>query len=135
MALTITNAGELLLLEWALRSTSTPEDLVLKLYSNNYTPVATSTASNFTEANFTGYSAKSITRASWGTPTTNANGEAEVSATAQDWSAESDQTIYGYFLVGAVSGTVVWAQRFSVPRSVTSGTVLRVPVRFTLRSA
>ena len=134
MSLVVCNAGELLLLEWALKSSSTPENLTLKLYTNDYTPVATSTAGNFTEATFTGYAAKTLTRGSWVAPSTNGSGEAEATYAAQDWEAESAQTVYGYYVVGATSGTLVWAQRFATARSVADGDTLTITPKFTLHS-
>lgn len=135
MALVLTNAGELKLLEWALKSTSTPEDLELRLFTNNYTPVAGSVTADFTEATFTDYAAKSLSRASWVAPATNGSGEAETTYAVQTWTAGSSQTIYGYYVVGATSGTTIWAERFATARTPAIGDDLNVTPRFTLYSA
>jgi len=134
MALVVSNAGELLLLEWLLKSTSTPENLTLKLYSNNYTPLATSTAANFTECTFTDYAAKTLSRASWTAPATNGSGKGETTYAEQEWTAGSSQTIYGYYVVGATSGTLIWAQLFPTPRTPASGDTVVVTPKFTLNS-
>lgn len=134
MALVVPNAGELLLSEWAFKATSTPENLSLKLYTNNYTPVATSTAGSFTEATFTGYSAKTLSRGSWGSPTTNGSGEAEITYADQTWDATSSQTVYGYFVVGGTSGTIVWAEKFGTARALTDGDSLTITPKVTLFS-
>lgn len=132
MALVITNAGENTLLDWALRSTG--EALTLRLYVNDYTPTATSAWANFTEASFGGYAVKTLTRASWVAPTTNVAGAGSISYAAQQWSATGAATVYGYYVCTA-GNVVVWAQRFSVPRVLTSGAVLTLTPSFTLASA
>lgn len=138
MALTVSNSGELLLLTWSLKSTSTPEDLYLRLYSNAYVPVATSTAGSFTEATFSGYTSggKSLTRSGWGSAATDSDGAALITyGTPQTWSATSSQVIRGYYIVGATSGTLVWAEAFSTPRSLVSGNDLTITPSLTLSSA
>ncbi len=136
MALITTNAGELLLLKWALQSTSTPENLVLHLFSNNYSPVSTSVVGSFTEATFTGYSAQTLSRASWGNPSTVSNAASSTYSATLTWTASSGQTIYGYYITGATSTTtVIWAERFSTPRILVNGDVIQLTPVFTLDSA
>jgi hypothetical protein len=134
MALILTNEGEKLLLEWALKSTSTPEDLELRLFTNDYSPVATSVTADFTEATFTDYAAKELSRDDWTTPTTNIDGEAETTQEVQTWIAGSSQTIYGYYVVGASSGKTIWAERFTTARTPAISDELSVTPRFTLYS-
>ena len=55
MALKFQSAGELLGLDWMLKAWSTPENLTLKSFRNDYTPVDASVAGDFTVANFTSY--------------------------------------------------------------------------------
>ena len=99
MALKVNNSGELKLMQWALKDGTGLPDLTLKLYKNDYTPVDGSVASDFTAADFTGYSDKSLARGTWTDATTNGNGKAEMSYTAQSWDASSSQTVYGYYIV------------------------------------
>lgn len=134
MAIVVPNCGELLLLEWALKSTSTPEALTLKLYKSDTTPSATSVAGDFSVADFTGYEDKSIARASWSAPSTDGNGKAATAYAEQSWSVGSTQTVYGAYVVGATSGTLVFAERFASARSVQSGDTLKVTPNFTLAS-
>ena len=134
MAIVITNAGEILIHTWAFKSTSTPENLTLKLYSNDYTPVAASTAGNFTESSFSGYSAKSLTRSSWVDPTTNGSGKAEITYASQTFTASGSGTVYGYFVVGATSGTCVFAERFASTRNLNSSDTLTVNMAVTASS-
>ena len=67
MALITTDEGELELLDKMLKDAlNTDESYTLKLFKNDYTPVAASTEVSFTEAAFTDYAAKALTRAGWG---------------------------------------------------------------------
>jgi hypothetical protein len=109
MTLVIPNVGEALMMDNALKNAS-PEALTLKLYSNNYDAINSSTAGSFTECTGSGYAAKTLTRAGWnaavaGSPTTSTYG------TAQVFSWTGAITVVGYFLVGASSGTLYWAER------------------------
>lgn len=131
MPLVVANVGENLLMTWAMKSTSTPENLTLKLYSNNYTPVAGSTAGNFTECAVSGYSAKTLSRASWGDPTTNGSGKAEMSYAAQTFSFTGSGTIYGYYVVGSTSGSLIFSELFAAARTVASGDSLTITPKFT----
>lgn len=112
MTLVVPNAAEDIMLQNVLNKTA-PQNGVLKLYKNNYTPVAGSTESSFTEADFTGYSALTLTGASWtivtGAPSTASYAQQTFSSSAD----QSTQNIYGYFVVQATSGKVMWAELFS----------------------
>lgn len=89
------------------------EDLKLRLYQNNVTPSETSAVGDFTEATFTGYSEATLQSANWtitqGNPT-----EAVYDAPLPFVSSagSQNQQIYGYYVVGAVSGDLKWAERF-----------------------
>ena len=129
MALRVVNEGEVQLLRDLLAIDGTAgvvtlEAWTLKLFSNNYTPVEPDTSANYTEATFTGYTSKPLIREGlaghWSAPaagaatgawTTEAS-VAEATYAAQSWTALSAQTIYGYYVVGATSGKVIWAERF-----------------------
>lgn len=135
MALVVPNVGELELIDWMINVSSVPENLTLKLFANDYTPVATSVDTDFTEASFTGYTSKTLTRGSWGTASTNGSGEAEIEyGSAQTWNATSSETIYGYFVVGATSGTLIYAERFDTSRPLSNGDSLTITPKITLKS-
>lgn len=131
MAIVFANVGEVLAMTWGFKSTSAPENLTLKIFSNNYTPVAGSTAGSFTECAISGYSAKTITRSSWGDPSTNGSGKAEMAYAAQTWTFTGSGTCYGIFVVGATSGTLIYAELFSSARTVTSGDSLTYTPKLT----
>ena len=120
----IPDAGQLLWLEWALISSDvTVEDLIVHLYSNDYTPAQDSVTESFTEATFTGYSEIHIYRDSWGSPETVADTAQATYSPTPSWTCTggSPQTVYGWYLTGATSGTTVAAQVFATPRVMSPG--------------
>lgn len=135
MALITPNTGELELLDKLLKDAlSTNENYILKLYRNDYTPDDNSVAGSFTEANFTNYAAKTLTRALWNAAVT-VSGKAETSygSAPQSWTCgASGNTIYGYYVTGATSGTVLWAERFATSRVLADQDVLNLTPKFTL---
>ena len=110
MTLVMPNEGEVAVLGAALK-VSAPENLSLRLYTNDYTPVETSTASSFTEVSGSGYAPITITAPDW----TLVAGDPTVATAAEKmWSFTGNPgNIYGYFVVGATSGKVYWAERFT----------------------
>lgn len=136
MPLVFANSGELLAIQWMLKATSTPEDLTLKLYKNDYVPVATSSTSDFTEADFTSYSAKTLSRATWQSPSTVSSKASIAYDTApQTWTCgATGNTIFGYYVVGATSGTLIFAERFGSSRTLGNGDSLNVQPLLTLNS-
>ena len=130
MSLVVPNQGEQLMLQLVLNQT-----LKLKLFKNNVTPGETDTEATYTEATFTGYAEKSLTYGHWGfTPGGPTVGLYD---TAQDFTSSADQTaepIYGYYVVQASDGKLLWAERFSdAPNNVTNnGDIIRITPRITL---
>ncbi len=115
------NGGELELLDKMLKDAlSANEDYVLKLFRNDYTPDQTTASGSLTEANFTNYAATTLTRAGWNTAVTVSNkAESSYGSAAQSWTCgATGNTIYGYFVEGATSGTVLWAERFAVSKKL-----------------
>ena len=108
MALLVTNEGELIALKALVNHTAQSSNLTLKLYKSNTTPAEGDTAATYTEADFTGYSAATLTGASWvvsGNPVTYAKQTFTSSAGSQS------QSVYGYFILAGA--TLVYAERFS----------------------
>jgi hypothetical protein len=138
MALVVPDEGEIQLLQKMLRvALSTNESYILKLYRVDYTPISTTATGSFTEANFTGYAARTLTRALWSAAITNGSSAAEASygTSAQSWTCgTTGNTIYGYWVEGSTSAKVLWAERFSTSRVLASGDVLNITPKFTLLS-
>src|SRR6185312_2803558 len=134
-------------LETDLLTGGTLENWSLRLFSSNHTPLITDTLATFTaiEASFTGYSAKTLTRAigagNWGAVSAtggtsiNAGGNAKStynSGTPQSWSATSAQTVYGHFYSGATSSKSILAQLWGSSVSLVNPSTLNLQPVFEL---
>jgi hypothetical protein len=110
MSLLVPNQGEQLILEAAVGKVA-GQNLVMRLFTNNYTPVEGSVESNFTEASGNGYGAITLTAASWsfagGDPSTLSYAEQTFSFTG------ALGNVYGYYFTQVTSGKLIWAERFS----------------------
>jgi hypothetical protein len=104
------NVGEAAMLDNSLKNT-TPEALILKLYSNNYDCINTSIASNFTEVSDGGYASKALTRAGWNSAVGGSPSYSQYSAAQVFSFTGAVAGVVGYFLVGASSGTLYGAER------------------------
>lgn len=132
MALVVCNDGEQILLEWIFKSSGT--NVVLKLFTNDYTPVASSAAGDFTEATFTGYSGETLARASFNDATTDGNGKAQITYADLTWTLDANPaTVYGYYVTDA-GGNLLFAERFAQARSLGVGDSLVLSPKFTLSS-
>jgi len=108
MAIVTTPAFRRAVLTWVLPGINT---YYFRLYTNNYTPVYTSTAADFTEPTGSWYRAKQVK--SWGTPANLASGYAEITADVQTWVAAGtivNESVWGYWVTTA-SGLLVFAER------------------------
>ena len=109
------NEGEEDILDVILATT-----LVLRLFKNNFSPANSSVLSDFTEADFTGYSAITLTGASW--VTTQADPSTATYAQQAFTGTGTAQTVYGYYITRTSSGRVWYYQRFTTPLSIGSVT-------------
>lgn len=109
-----------------------PENLVLRLFTNNITPAETDTVASYTEASGSGYGAITLPGAGW-----------TVTAATPSYASYAQQAfiftgalgnVYGYYLTRVTSGRIAWAERFTDgPYTVnTTGTEIRIPPRITL---
>jgi hypothetical protein len=110
MALVLPNQGEQIALE-ALVGKTAGINLILRLFKSNTTPAESDTEATYTEANFTGYSAITLTAASWsfagGNPSTLSYAQQVFTSSAD----AQNQPIYGYYLTQVGTGKLVWAER------------------------
>lgn len=126
MALNFPDVGENLALE-AIVNKATPQNLVLRLYSNNITPSDTDTTATYTEATFAGYAAITLTGASW-----NAAAAGSIAYSAQQTFTRSTtgatENIYGYYCNQLSSTTLMYSERdASAPFAVTnSGDAIKI---------
>lgn len=133
----VPDEGAIELLSKTLRAALvTDESYSLRLYRNDYTPVAGSTLASFTEATFLGYYRQDLARASWGVPVIESGRAVSVySGPGPEWTAgDGPQTIYGYYVVAPATAKVAWAERFNVPRTLAVGEKLTIAARLTGRS-
>lgn len=111
----------------------------LKLYKSDVTTGLTAaqlealTASDFTEATFTGYSSKALTGGSWTTtqadPSTGTYAQQTFTSTAD----QTAQTIYGYYVVKTTGGELAWFEDFTGPLSISlNGDTIQITPTFTL---
>jgi hypothetical protein len=124
MALVVPLQGELQLLNKLLQAAlAVDENYILKLYQNNVAPDASFVPGSLTEANFTGYAAKTLTRAGWNNAVlVGSVAQSSYSTAAQSWTCGSvGNTAYGYWVEGATSGVLLWAEQFSVARVLANG--------------
>ncbi len=107
MAGLVPNAGEAIALDRFLKTS----DETLKLFVNDYTPVEGSVAGDFTEMSTQGYAAKTLTAASWSSG----------AYAQQTWTFDGtggSTVVYGYFVIDAGSGTIMFAERFGSPPTI-----------------
>lgn len=108
MAVQISSDGAEIILKSMTGVSTSTETLIMKLYSNNYTPTTLSVLTDFTEVTGGGYTQKSLSASAW-TMTGNA-----ISTTPQLFTFTSNiGSIYGYYLVGATSGKLIASERFT----------------------
>ncbi len=111
MTLVLPDTGELIALK-ALFNNTAGQDVKIKLFTNNITPSESDTAGTYTEANFTGYAALTLLGANWtftgGAPSSASYAQQTFASTAN----QATQQVYGYFVVQATSGTLLYAERF-----------------------
>lgn len=133
---------------WSLASM---ENWTLKLYKSNTTPAESSVAGSFTESTFTGYSSVTLTSsyaaasATWTLPTlTSPTGSwapgaqtqvSESTYAMQSWTGTSTETCYGYFVVGTVSGTLLFAELFASSISIFATVTVNLTPRFGVANA
>lgn len=129
MAIVFPNGGRTLSASYTVGKVTTTGNLILKLYSNDYTPNADSDSATFTEVTTgNGYAPITLTGATWSV----ADGVATYPQ--QTWTfTGSKGNIYGYYATTS-TGTVVFAERFaSGPFNIASnGDVIRVTISFSV---
>jgi hypothetical protein len=130
MSLVVPNAAEIDALQKFLN-----RNLTVKLFSNNYIPIDTSSAASFTEVTGGGYASKSIVYADWtftgGTPS---YGQSPKLAWTFTGATGGPGVVYGYYVIENSGGTLMWAERFPpsvVPFTPKNGSIIQVTPKFT----
>ena len=108
MSLLVPNNGEGDALQYFVNR-ATPENLVLRLFSNNITPAETDTAATYTELAVAGYAAITLTGASWGAPSEGA--PSSIAYAQQTFNFSAAGSTYGYYMTRFTSGRIALAER------------------------
>ena len=109
MALVVVNNGESIALQLLTNKLATPENLILRLYSNNITPGETDTAATYTEATGNGYAAITLTGATW-----TVSGTTQIAYPEQTFTFTGALgNVYGYYMTRATSADLIYAERFT----------------------
>jgi hypothetical protein len=96
---------------------ATPENLSLRLYSNNFDVALSSSAGDFTEVIGGGYTPQVLDRAHWALALTTLDPDSGlyISTSTYDqpvtFAFTNAVKVVGYYVVGATTGTLWWAER------------------------
>lgn len=109
------------------------------LYEGNYNPVGSETAAGFPAAATECSTYSEATRVQF-VPGAIVDGSLDNAANRAEFTFTAAKTIYGGFIAsasakGSTSGTLLSVVRFGSPKSLDSGSVLRVTAGFTMASA
>lgn len=132
MTIMVPNTGEGLALKNFVNKEA-PQDQTLKLFVNNITPSELDTDATYTEAAGGGYAAKSLVGANWDLT----EGEpSDVTYNAQQvWTftgpLTTNLTVYGYYVVQATSGTLMWAEDQTSFAPANNGDQIKVTPKLT----
>lgn len=129
----VPSSSESIILEYVLNRRA-PEELVMKLYTNDVFPNHTSTEKDFVEPTGGGYAPINLLSDSW-TIIPGMSSRAEHLPVSWKFNGPAGR-IYGYFVTGQESGHVMWAERFEkAPFHIkTSGDEIHITPRLSLKN-
>tara|TARA_R110000782_G_scaffold29061_3_gene72545 strand:- start:85 stop:489 length:405 start_codon:yes stop_codon:yes gene_type:complete len=133
MAVVFTDAAEVIALKNFVNN-SAPESLVLRLYSNNITPNKLDVVGDYTEVSGNGYSEVTLDPTQFSFNTGDPSSAAYPQITFLFTGNAGN--VYGYFVVRAVTGDLIFSNRFSnAPISIANnGDEIRVTLSITLNN-
>lgn len=132
MAYAVPDNSEVYMLEYIFNKTA-PQELDIRLYTNNHPPTETDTAANYTEAAGGGYVTKQLSSASW---TVVAGNPSLGTHTQISWLfTGAVGNVYGYYVTRRLTGELMWAESFNNgPYNIqNNGDEIRVTPRFSLQ--
>jgi hypothetical protein len=133
MAVVFTDAAEVIALRNFLNNAA-PQNLILRLYSNNRSPAKSDVAGDYTEVSGDGYSSVTLTPEDFvfspGDPATAAYPQVTYTFTG------AAGNVYGYFVTRATGGELILANRFSnAPINIANnGDEIRITLTLTLNN-
>jgi len=110
MPLKVPNNSEVFILEYILNKT-TPDDIDIRLYTNDITPSDTDTITTYTEATGFGYAMIQLVPANWAIVAGNPSVASHTQVTFVFTGALGN--VYGYMVTKRASGVLMWAERFN----------------------
>lgn len=139
MALVFVNQADIIALKALLNHTA-PEDLSVRLFTNNVTPAQTDTEASYTEAAGAGYAAKPLTASSWTFQEGTGTSVGTASYTTLTWTFTGPLTgnaiIYGYYLTQDSSGKLLWVEAAPSPfQPQANGDTFAVTLNLTANNA
>lgn len=81
---------------------------VLRLFSNNYTPVLNDSPSNYTQCTGSGYASISLSSGSW--TVTKVGNQEQATYPQQTFTFTGALTVYGYYVTDSGNTKVFWAE-------------------------
>jgi len=128
MALLVPDAGEVKMLQLALAGNTT-----LKLFISNTTPAEGDTAASYTEMSTLGYAAKTLTGGSWSVSSAAGVTTASYAEQTYTFTGGTPVTVYGYFIIEATGGVILWAERFTASQVIqNTGDQIKITPKITL---
>lgn len=131
MALVVPSPSEVYMLQYIL-NVANPQDLVIRLYSNNVIPDESSTLATFIEVAGGGYTSSNLAPGSWSII---AGNPSQAEHTEIVWVfTGAVGPVYGYYVTRSGTGELMWAERFTNgPFNInTNGDEIRITPRLTL---
>jgi hypothetical protein len=141
MSIIVPFGGERYLLDSMIKSSD--EDFLLRLYKNDYTPTLNSSLTDFVEANFSGYNQMVLSKNLWDNavivdPVSPCVYSEAISvySVSQNWTCgEVGGNVYGIYIVGENSSSLIWADRFAEsPQVLSELDVLTITPQIRLRT-
>lgn len=126
MSILVPNSGLLKILKWITNYEATDGgtgpsggNRVLKIYTNDFTPSATTTTGDLIESTDSGYAAITLTGTNW--TISNVSGVDIATYPVQTFNFDAQTILYGYYITDQ-SDELLWIERFSDgPYNLTSG--------------
>jgi len=88
------------------------EDLILRLYRNDWRPSRTDTAGKYTEPGFAGYAGLRVLGSEWNFEVGEITTAIHDDVTFKCGKHQEPEPVFGYYMTGSDSGALYWVERF-----------------------
>jgi hypothetical protein len=140
MSLVVTNSADILILKYMLNAigqdgNAAPAggERLIRLFTNNLTPIKTTVIGDITEASASGYSPITLSGSQW--TIASSSGINSATYSEQTFSFSTGVTVYGYYVTTTeATPKLLWVERFSTaPYTLPAGGgEIAITPRFTL---